>query len=428
MNVFSKKMVLVLLTGTLVGATALAGSSSASPNNGFSKETKTGPIDLWVRSTTASQSKALVDAYNAARQQKIKLTVIPTESYLQKVGIAAGAGQLPCLMASDIVYMPNFIKKGLYMDITTRVNGFHFKNKLGGGLMTVGGITYSVPHNLAISAVFQNEVLLKKAGIDPTKPLTSLKELAANAAKVKALSSDTIGLYFTGGAGGSIGFTHFPAIWASGGEVLSADGSKSLLDSPIATSVFKIFNDMYKAGVVPTTVPSESGATRNGVFATGKVGYMIASNSVLQTVPDTANLKVGVQGIPGLDGGQSTFIGGDVIGITSSCASQERAAWSFISWTLSKNAQVEIYGKMNQLVVRSDLVKNQYSTGNANIMKLNQLVAKGRTPYSLNFGQTFNDPNGPALGAFQAALFGKGDPATVLKAANPAITASLTGQ
>lgn len=399
--------------------TPASASSGAGADNGA-------PVTMWVRATTASQSKALVDAYNVSHKPHVELTVVPTDSYLQKVGVAAGAKQLPCLMASDVVYMPNFIEKGLYLDITDRVNALPYKDKLA-SISSVGKTIYGVPHNVAVSAIFQNDVLLEKAGIDPKKPLTSLHDLAANATKVAGLGNGAIGLYYTGGSASSIAFTHFPAIWASGGEPLSADGTKSLLDSSISTQVFKIFNDMYKAGVTPDTVPSETGATRDGVFATGKVGYMLASNSVLQTVPDNANVKVGVQGIPGLTGGESTFVGGDSIGITSTC-SNSNSAWNFISWSLSKAAQVDIYAKMHQLPVRSDLADNKYATGNAGVLKLNQLVGEGKTPYAPNFGQSFNDPNGPALSAFQDALFGKGDPVAVLKAANPAITASLKGQ
>lgn len=421
MKVFSKKVVAVLVTGTFVVAATFTGGSVASANSGK-------PIEMWVRSATSSQAQALVDNWNAIRKQQVKLTVIPNESFLQKVGIAAGAKQLPCIMASDVVYMPNFIDKGLYADITNNVNSWFFASKLHpGGLQKVDGKIYGVPHTIGMSAIFQNEILLKKAGIDPKKPLANLQELATNAAKVKALGGDTVGLYYTGGSGGSLAFTQFPFIWASGAEVATADGKKSLLDSEKSIAVFKIFNDMYKAGTVPTTVPLESGATRNPVFAKGNVGYMLASNATLQFVPDGPNMKVGVQGIPGLDGGQSTFIGGDSIGITSTCGSQQKDAWKFISWTLSSFAQVEIYAKINQLVMRSDLTNNKYAKLNPNVAKLNQLISKGKTPYSLNWGQTFNDPNGPALGAMQEALFGKGDPGAVLKKANDAITASLRG-
>lgn len=417
---------LPLALAAVIAATlplAACGQSSSQPPAGQSS----GKIEMWARAATASQSQPLVDAYNATHDTKIQLTVVPTESYIQKVGVAAGANQLPCLMSSDVVYMPNFLSKNLFTDITDKVDALPYKDSLVKGLMDLGtqdGRKYSVPHTIGMSALFQNDVLLEKAGIDPKAEITSLKQLQTNAAKVAALGDDISGLYYTGNAAGTIAFTHFPSIWASGGEALSEDGTKSMLADEKSTEVFKIYNDMFKAGSTPKSVMSETGATRNQVFGTGKVGYMLASNSVLQSVKETPDVKIGVQGIPGIDGGHSTFLGGDVLGISSSCANQD-AAWDFLSWTLSPEAQVEVYAKSNQLTVRTDLAKNKYTEKDPRIIKENELAAEGRTPYSLNFGQTFNDPNGPALSAFRDALFGE-DAAKALKSAEGAINSSLS--
>lgn len=408
----------------VAAAAALSACGSASPAG---NQAASGPITMWARAATASQTQPLVDAYNATHETKVQLTVVPTDNYIQKVGVAAGANQLPCLMASDVVYMPNFISKNLFADITDKVNALPFKDSLAKGLMDLGtkdGKTYSVPHTIGMSALFQNDVLLKKAGIDPAKEVTSLKQLQENSSKVAALGPDVSGLYYTGNNAGTIAFTHFPSIWASGGEALSKDGKSSMLAGPEATQVFSIFNQMFKTGATPQSVKNETGATRNQVFGTGKVGYLLASNSVMQAVKETADLKIGVQGIPGITGGQSTFLGGDVLGISNSCQNAG-AAWDFLSWTLTPDAQVEVYAKSNQLTVRTDLAKNKYTENDPRIVKLNELVAKGRTPYAMNFGQTFNDPNGPALTAFRNALFGD-DPAGALKSSDAAINSSLS--
>ncbi|MFT4030275.1 MAG: sugar ABC transporter substrate-binding protein [Protaetiibacter sp.] len=425
MRTHSRKLVVLATTGATMAALALAGCSS---DDGGADD---GPatVPMWVRAATATQSQALVDAYNASHDDQIDLTVVPTDNYLQKVGVAAGSNQLPCLMASDVVYMPNFVTKNLYLDITDRVEALDFADQLAQGHLSLAsqdGTIYGVPHNVSVSAIFQNDVLLEQAGIDPTAPLESLKQLAENAAKVAALGSDISGLYFTGNNAGSISFTHFPAIWASGGEALSEDGTESLLDSDEAVAVFEIFNEMYQAGSVPETVPNESGATRNEVFATGKVGYMIASNSVLETVPETDALKIGVQAIPGVDGGESAYVGGDAIGITASCDNPD-AAWDFLEWSLGEEGQIDVFAQMNQLTVRADLADNEYASADPRVVRLNELVGIGDTPKALNYGQTFNDPNGPALSVFRDALFGA-DAAAALAAGNDAISASLAAQ
>jgi multiple sugar transport system substrate-binding protein len=54
---------------------------------------------------------------------------------------------------------------------------------------------------------------------------------------------------------------------------------------------------------------------------------------------------------------------------------------------------------------------------------MNDLVQVGRTPYSLHFGQTFNDPQGPWLPLVREAVYG--DPNADLNALNDDVTASL---
>src|SRR5215467_8316331 len=90
-------------------------SSSANPDDGTA-------LTMWVRSATDQFSKALVDAYNASHKNKVNLTIIPNDNYLTKVGTAAGSNSLPDILASDVVYTPNYTKQGLFQDITAEVN------------------------------------------------------------------------------------------------------------------------------------------------------------------------------------------------------------------------------------------------------------------------------------------------------------------
>lgn len=420
-----------LAAATILALTACApeaDSPTAAGEATASVSDSSTPLEMWVRAASATQSQALVDAYNAIGDQQVALTIIPTDNYLQRVGIAAGSEELPCLMASDVIYMPNFVKNGLYTDITDRVLALDFSTELAPGhiaLASNGGAIFGVPHTVAVSALFQNNVLLERAGIDPDVPIETLDQLAENALAVAQLGPEISGLYYTGNNAGSISFTHFPSIWASGGEAITEDGTGSLLASDESVAVFEAFNRMFKSGATPESVRAESGATRNDVFATGNVGYVLSSNGLLQSVEDSDTLQIGVQGIPGVTGGVSTFTGGDAIGISSNCDRVD-SAWGFLEWSLGVDAQVQVFGEINQLTVRADLADNEFTASDPRLVILGELVGLGSSPKSLNYGQTFNDPQGPALGAFQAALFGD-EPRRALEDANDAISSSLAG-
>jgi multiple sugar transport system substrate-binding protein len=57
---------------------------------------------------------------------------------------------------------------------------------------------------------------------------------------------------------------------------------------------------------------------------------------------------------------------------------------------------------------------------------INELVGVGRTPLSLNFNQTYNDPAGPWLEVVRAALFGDGTVEDALTEGQETLTTSLS--
>jgi multiple sugar transport system substrate-binding protein len=133
------------------------------------------------------------------------------------------------------------------------------------------------------------------------------------------------------------------------------------------------------------------------------------------------DMEIGVTPIAGPDGGESTFVGGDSIGISATTRNAE-AAWEFLSWTVSDEAQVEVMAKNKDVVARTDLAGNKYAAEDPRVVLMNEMVGKGQTPYALRFGQTFNDPQGPWLRLAREAMFGEVSQVPQL---NAAVTASL---
>jgi multiple sugar transport system substrate-binding protein len=275
--------------------------------------------------------------------------------------------------------------------------------------------------------LFYNKVLYKKAGLDPEKPPTTLKEFAEQATTIrKKLGGKTYGTFWGGSCGGCYVFTYWPSIWAGGGQVMDGQGTQSTIDSPVAQQVFQIYHDLWKNGVVDPATKPETGATWTGVFPKGNIGVMPMPSTTLGAMPSNDKVQVGVAPIPGPDGGESTFVGGDSIGISSTTKHAD-AAWDFISWTVSDQAQVEVVAKNKDIPVRTDLASNKYSSADPRVVLINSLVAKGQTPYSVNFGPVYNDPNGPWTGVTRNAVFGS-DVAGALQAGAQQLTKALQQQ
>lgn len=379
-------------------------------------------LTMWTRAATRPQSEALVKAYNAGHKNKIELTVVPTDDYQAKVGAAAGSKDLPDLFASDVVFVPNYTSNGLFADLTDRVDALPFAEKLAQSHIKAGTYEdkkYVVPHTLDLSVLFYNKDLYRKAKLDPDKPPTSLSEWDRQARAVDALGGDVNGTFFGGNCGGCGVFTWWPSIWAAGDDVLNKEGTEAELSSDTARKVYDTYRGWVKDDIVAPGAREETGTTWTGVFPEGKVGVMPMPSTSLGLMPH--NLDLGVAPIPGPDGGRSTFVGGDAIGISATSRSADQA-WNFLAWSLGDEAQVEVVAAHKDVVARTDLASNKYSKADPRLVTINELVADGRTPYALKFGQTFNDPNGPWLKLMRDAVFGDG---SSIDKDNDAVSASL---
>jgi multiple sugar transport system substrate-binding protein len=395
-----------------VALALLAACGGSSDDNKGESASATGvddgtKITMWTRAATQSQSERLVKAYNASHKNKVDLTVIPTDNYQPRVAAAAGGKNLPDVFASDVIYAPNYTSKGLYLDITDRLAKLPYGDKLAPAHMRLGtfeGKKYTVPHTLDLSVLFWNKDLYKKAGLDPEKPPTTLAEFAEQATTIrKKIGGDTYGTFFGGNCPGCFVFTFWPSVWAGGGDVMNKDGTESTIDDPNMAQTFQTYGDLFREGVVMPAAKTEQGPTWTGIFPKGKIGVMPMPSTTLGLMPKS--MDIGVAPIPGPDGGESTFVGGDVVGI-SSTSKHADAAWNFVSWTLSDDAQINVLAKNKDVLARTDLAANKYSSQDPRVQLINSLVAKGVTPYSLNFGATYNDPTGPWLKVARSAVFG----------------------
>src|SRR3954452_20571611 len=166
-------------------------ASSAAPSGDAAAGTDDGSkLTLWTRAPLEKQAKLLVAAYNASHKNQVALTVVPNDDYVAKVGAAAGAGNLPDLFGADIVYVPNWVKQGLFQDITKNINGLSFKDSINKGHLAAGtsdGKEYVLPFVLDLSMLFWNKGLFKDAGLDPEKAPANLAEFASDAKAIQAL-------------------------------------------------------------------------------------------------------------------------------------------------------------------------------------------------------------------------------------------------
>lgn len=414
------------LSAAILALAACGGGGGATPGAAVS----VGPdgtddgseLTLWTRAPLEKQAKLLVEAYNSSHKNKVTLTVVPNDDYVAKVGAAAGSKGLPDLFAADIVYVPNWVKQGLFRDISANVDGLSFKDSINKGHLgagTVDGKEHVLPFVLDLSMLFWNKALFKEAGLDPDKAPATLEEYADAAKKIQALGKKDVYGTATGlNCGGCLVFTWFPSVWAAGGQVMNGDGTQANFTSDQSRKIFDTWRDLWKSGAVLPSSKDETGATWTAGFTEGKVGLMFYPATLLSST----KFDVGVAGIPGPGGGASTFVGGDGIGISKD-SKKAAQAWNFLNWMMSEEAQVEVLAKDNDVVSRADLANNKYAAKDPRLVTINEVAGKGQTPVAMNFQQAYNATNSPWLSLVRDAVLGEG---TNLQSNNEQITSVLS--
>lgn len=424
------RFVAALLATGLAG-TALAACGGSDGGDGAAAEiTGEGTDDgtdltLWTRAPLEQQANLLVEAYNASHENQVELTVVPNDDYVAKVGAAAGSGGLPDLFAADIVYVPKWAEQGLFQDVSGPVSQLDFADQINPGHLDAGTVDdaqHVLPFVLDVSVMFYNKDLYRQAGLDPEQGPTSLTEFAEQAKAVDELGGDVSGTFFGGNCGGCQVFTWFPSVWAAGDEVMNADGTESLLDGESAQQVYATWKDLVDSGAVGEGSKEETGATWTGPFLEGNVGVMPFPATMLATADEGLGAEnVGVVPIPGPDGGASTFVGGDGVGISKD-SEHAAQAWNFLSWLMSPEAQVDVLAKNGDVVARADLIDNEYTSADPRVTAVAEVASQGRTPISQNFQQAFNAPGSPWVTMFRHEVFGPGG---TLEADNEEISAVL---
>ena len=385
---------LLAATATLLSMTALASAAETA--------------NIWVRADGSNFMPQIVEAFNKSHENQIKLDIIPNAEIVQKYATSAAGGTAPDGLSLDLIYTPAFAAAGQLEDITDWAKGLPYFKDLSPAHVKTGTYKdkiYGLPFSADSSVLIWNKKLFKQAGLDPEKGPTNFAEIAADAEKVAALGGDTKGFYFSGACGGCNIFTFVPLIWASGGEILSEDGSKATLDTPQMRDAIALYRGMVEKGLVPEGAKTDSGANFFAAFAAGNIGIAPSGAFAIGALnTQYKDIDYGVTFLPGKDGGSSSFAGGDNFVVTKGTP-KLAVLKEFLDYAYSLEGQT-LLASRGSLPVRGDIAKEALKDLDPRYQIAAEAMAKGRTPYSVVFNDIINSANGPWAQMVNEVFFG----------------------
>ena len=353
---FSLAMIIALLLtacgsqpATTAPAAAPTTAPAAPPADSGSKPASA-PVEItfsmWGAPEELTVWKQIVTDFEAANPNiKVNVEVSDWDAYWDKLKTQLAAGTPPDVFAMDAPLYLDYQTRDVLLNIQPYIdkNPDMLKDVYPQTLeayKTADGY-YGLPRDFQTIVLFYNKDMFDKAGVAyPTADWT-WDDLRAAA---KKLTLDTNG----DGKIDQYGFVFdqwdmepgwSEALWSYGGDILSADHTKTLIGEPKARQAWQLLNDMV---FVDKSTPDANtiGQYGNDLFQAGVAAMTPLGHWVVPGY-NTAGFKYDVTPMPKGPAGQATSVNSAGF-VVAKASKNPDAAFAFIQFAISKDGQTRL--------------------------------------------------------------------------------------
>ncbi|MFL5803879.1 MAG: ABC transporter substrate-binding protein [Roseiflexaceae bacterium] len=292
--------------------------------------------------TSSTAAAALIKAYTETRPDvAIAPLPLPAQDYAQQL-LTRVDSDLPDMFVNVDAQAPTLIKRGAVLDIQPLLaDALKLKaDDFQPGALAPwqrGSSLYALPSDLTPVVMFYNRDLFAAGGFaEPTAGWTWDNWLA-DAQKLTVSSGGQTSRYGT-----AVG-TWASMVWGNGGELVSPDGKRILLDSPEAAAGVQFAADLINVHHVAPLPQVAGGPDPVQLFKEQKVVMLPASSSLVGGLLDAKlPFKWGIVPLPA---GKTPVSPLSVTGLAISAKSQNAsAALDFAGWAIGPNGQALVAG------------------------------------------------------------------------------------
>ena len=297
-----------------------------------------------------------IDILEEFKAQNPDITVTtdeaPWNDFRTKLNMQIGAKSEPDVYITDSGHATSIASKGVLLDISDKIKNDLNENDYISSLFALSdaeGNVWGIPHAINSTALYYNEELFDKAGLEyPDETWTWQNVL--DAAKKLTTKPDSQGVSDVYGLGMQTSMTlgWYPIVLAEGGTPLDETRTKSNFDDPKTIAGVKRFEKIVKSGITPPLPWYTTQGGTAAAFYKGKLAMVILQSSSAGAVATNApDLKWNVTNIPiGWDGERNTVFVPNVWVISErSSAEEQEAAWKWLKFYLSEETQIKLAEK-----------------------------------------------------------------------------------
>ena len=220
--------------------------------NGQAETSKKKTIDVWYGMTgpDGAYINDIIEAFEAANPDiNVVGNAYEWATLWVKLEAAYAAGDPPEAVIMHVQDVPQFVEKGMLSAVPAFDANLYLDNTLEGG--NYKGKQYALPIDLHTATMYYNVDMFKAVGLDPDNPPKTYDELIAAAEKLTIPNKGQWGFGLETRVDGGY-YAFLGAYWQNGGELLTADYTKSLVNCDAMRKTLKQYKDLaWKYKVSP---------------------------------------------------------------------------------------------------------------------------------------------------------------------------------
>jgi multiple sugar transport system substrate-binding protein len=265
----------------------------------------------------------------------------------------AATGMLPDVLRGDIGFVPQFQSLDVLVEMSALPDYAEIAEQLlsaPNSTAKMGDSFFGIAANTNTKILFYNREILSEAQIEVPTTLDELWDAATELS-----GGNRYGFVEAWTGVWNVG----QYIWSNGGDILAPDYStaQGYINSSIAVETIQTLADLYQASVLsgPSMDPGAMGDT-DGLAA--GIYVMVIDGPWRAAISEGAGLDMGAAALPRGTAGSVGVLGGEnFMMFETSDDAHQQAAWEFVKFMVSKDAQIAM-AKAGQMPVNIEAISD----------------------------------------------------------------------
>ncbi len=255
----------------------------------------------------------VIDRFEAANPGvDVQVEQLTWQSGREKIVAAIAAGRPPDLCELGSTFLPGLVADSTLVDLTDRVADMR-PALFGWDVASYRGRAYAIPWMVGTRALFVNDLLVKRAGLDSGARIQTWADLRKTVQTIAERVPDARGFGMNTGEREILFKKFMPFAWGNGGNILDSTLTRSVMGSPQNVEALRFYLSLKPYSLLDRQEMHEQ------AFTSGRIGVVISGPWLIRKLAQEApkiHYSIQLMPQPALNRGtHASFAGAEVLGI-----------------------------------------------------------------------------------------------------------------